>query len=129
MFVYIFGYGGNRPQGSPLKVTTMKTYSSIDPIIEQLLIEFEEEVEKYRHNNENNNYSDSAFEAFITRWKMPPKVYISELDNPNFKAKLITQKKWMIELNEFSRRCPEKVAKLMLSGDIHLDKQLSLDRV
>ena len=126
MIVYIFGYGGNRSGGSAFKVTTMKTYSSIDPIIEQLLIEFSEDIEKYQSNFRSDSYRHDAFEAFISRWRNPPKVYYSEVDNPEFKAKRMTPKRWKTELTEFAHRRPEIMAKYLLAGSIEIESQADL---
>lgn len=122
MHVYIFGYG-NPNSGTPLKVTTMRVFDSIDPIIELLLSEFAEEGDKNTYSYRTN---ESPFERFLHRWRNPPKVYISELNDAENKPKKMNPSKWRKALTDYSNHHPEKIAKLLLNGDIVLDKQMEL---
>lgn len=118
-FVYVFGYGN--PGGTPLKVTTMRVFESIDPIIETLLTEFSNEYKRY-----NISSNDTPFERFLSRYRNPPKVYTAKLNDPEFVPKRMNPTKWRKALTNFGQRHPEKIAKLLLNGDIVLDKQTEL---
>jgi hypothetical protein len=118
MDVYIFGYGGS--EGTPIKVTTMRVFDSIEAIIELLLKEFNSHESYYYNNNE------SKFDQFMKRWRNPPKVYIAKMNDELLKPKLINSKKWREHISDFGNKYLEKVAKLLLNGDIELTKQGAL---